>query len=568
MNFVRKNFRKINVAFFVLFLIVTIMLCILQQMADIHYRLFNLSKASQKLILFGFVIYIVNFLRLNYKYERNCNTEKNKGKMIGLSILFALGSCLYYVMNYVGKTYGKIPMSQIMYHLNAPLEGTNMGTFSGAIFLGIFVVILAIVAVYVGYNILNKFKLSKGYFAWMFTLGLMILVYDIAWIERYFEITNYYRFTHEKTTLYEECYVDARDIDLTFPEKKRNLIYIYMESMETSFTSKENGGAMQENYIPELTELAKEGECFAHDGNINGAYTMDGSTYTAAALVSQTAGIPIHPNFISNQTVNDNNAKLDDTFLPGVWNLGDILNAQGYNQKFLIGSDKTFGGRDTYFTSHGNYEIFDYYSAIEEGKIADDYKVWWGYEDKKLFSYAKEELLELAEQDKPFNFTVLTVDTHFTDGYYCEDCGNAFDTQYANVLACSSKKVYEFVRWIQEQDFYDNTTIVLAGDHLTMDEKFMISQNAEKFDRNTYVSIINGDAAVEEVKERKYTTLDLFPTTLAAMGVDIEGERLGLGVNLYSTEETLLEEYGYKKLNEEMQKNSDYYSETLLYAKN
>ena len=52
------------------------------------------------------------------------------------------------------------------------------------------------------------------------------------------------------------------------------------------------------------------------------------------------------------------------------------------------------------------------------------------------------------------------------------------------------------------------------------------------------------------------------------MGVEIEGERLGLGVNLYSTEETLLEEYGYKKLNEEMQKNSDYYSETLLYAKN
>ena len=41
-------------------------------------------------------------------------------------------------------------------------------------------------------------------------------------------------------------------------EKKRNLIYIFMESMETSCASKEEGGFFEQNHIPELTKLAKK----------------------------------------------------------------------------------------------------------------------------------------------------------------------------------------------------------------------------------------------------------------------------------------------------------------------
>lgn len=41
---------------------------------------------------------------------------------------------------------------------------------------------------------------------------------------------------------------------------------------------------------------------------------------------------------------------------------------------------------------------------------------------------------------------MLTVDTHFTDGYVCELCQNQYDEQYSNVIACSSRQVSEF--WI------------------------------------------------------------------------------------------------------------------------
>ena len=40
--------------------------------------------------------------------------------------------------------------------------------------------------------------------------------------------------------------------------------------------------------------------------------------------------------------------------------------------------------------------------------------------------------------------------------------------------------------------------------------------------------------------------MDMFPTTLAVLGVDIDGDRLGLGANLYADKETLAEKYGYE----------------------
>lgn len=66
--------------------------------------------------------------------------------------------------------------------------------------------------------------------------------------------------------------------------------------------------------------------------------------------------------------------------------------------------------------------------------------------------------------------------------------------------------------------------------------------------------------------QRKYTTVDLFPTTLAAMGVKIEGNRLGLGVNLYSGEKTLYEQYGKDYLEVELLKDSKLYRQKLLYG--
>ena len=82
-------------------------------------------------------------------------------------------------------------------------------------------------------------------------------------------------------------------------------------------------------------------------------------------------------------------------------------------------------------------------------------------------------------------------------------------------------------------------------------------------DRPVYNCFIN--AAVEPVEgttvNRTFTSMDMFPTTLAAMGFNIEGDRLAMGVNMFSTKKTVIEYIGYKTFAEEVVKASDYYNE-------
>ena len=69
---------------------------------------------------------------------------------------------------------------------------------------------------------------------------------------------------------------------------------------------------------------------------------------------------------------------------------------------------------------------------------------------------------------------------------------------------------------------------------------------------------INSSVQPEDSEwRREYSTFDNFPTTLASLGVDIQGNRLGLGTNLFSTEETLTELYGVEYVNEELMKKSE-----------
>ena len=337
--------------------------------------------------------------------------------------------------------------------------------------------------------------------------------------------------------------------------------------METTYADTQSGGAFDRNVIPELTQIAQENEDFSGEtADLNGGYSMPGTTWTIGAMFAQTSGLPL------SVSIDGNSMDTQTSFFAGAVTLGDILESQGYSQTLLIGSDAAFGGRELYFTEHGNYEMMDYKYAVQNGLIPEDYHVWWGYEDEKLFEFARQKVTELAAQPEPFNLTMLTVDTHFEDGYVCERCPQLYgDDQYSNVMRCSSRQVSAFVQWLQQQDFYENTTIILCGDHPTMDSDYCEDIDSG-YTRKTYTAYINAAAQKETETRRDFTTFDQFPTTLAALGVQIEGNRLGLGTNLFSSEPTLTERFGRETEERELKKNSqliekladiDYDSESL-----
>lgn len=467
-------------------------------------------------------------------------------------LLITIATLLAFSTKWMFKTWTSLTMDELVYHLTTSLEGTNTDMIKAycnqcavpAILVLFFAVIL----------VLANRKKGKV-FRWVIVflsvtaVGIAAVTIGITW--NILDIGDYLKGQSTYSTFIDDNYVEPSSVNITFPEQKRNLIYIFLESMEMTYADQEDGGAFEENVIPELTGLAQENEDFSgKDKKLNGGYSMPGTTWTMGAMFAQTSGLPL------NISIDSNGMDTQDSFFSGITTMGDILQKEGYSQTLLLGSDATFGGRRLYFTEHGQYDILDYNYAIENKWIPEDYKVWWGYEDEKLFGFAKDRLLELSKQDSPFNLTMLTVDTHFEDGYVCDLCPDTFGkNQYANVMVCSSKQVKEFIDWVSEQDFADNTTIVISGDHPTMDSDFCGDVDSS-YVRKVYTTYINPAAMKETNKKREYTTFDNFPTTIAALGAEIEGNRLGLGTNLFSKEKTLNEKFGMDKEARELKKKS------------
>lgn len=484
--------------------------------------------------------------------EKTKDILKNIGKVVS-GIISVLAILICFSIKWMLETWANLTMDELVYHLNSPLEGTNSDMIWQYVFKCIVPTIIIIMAITAIMIILKKKKKRTGYIyiiVLIVSVTILVLYGYTAW--KKLDIGDYMSGQSETSTFIDDNYVDPKEVTLTFPEKKRNLIYIFLESMETTYSDEDSGGAFGKDVIPELTEIAQENEDFSgKDNKLNGGYSMPGTTWTMGAMFAQTSGLSLKISISANEM------DTQDNFFPGITTIGDILSEAGYSQTLLLGSNATFGGRKLYFTEHGNYDIIDYNYAMEQGWLStEEYPVWWGYDDQKLFEFAKNRLSELATQDEPFNLTMLTVDTHFEDGYVCDKCDDKFgDNQYANVMACSSKQVAEFVEWVQQQDFYENTTIVISGDHPTMDSDFCEDVD-ESYTRKVYTAYINGGKS-ELSNARNYTTMDAFPTTLAAIGVEIEGNRLGLGTNLFSSEQTLTERFGIEKEEKELNKQSE-----------
>jgi len=490
-------------------------------------------------------------------------------------ILFMAGAIIFFLTDWFDKTFG-VDISSIIYTIISPLSGADSDFMGDAVrycirpfikfgmvitgILAVDVILLRRTKIHIPVRIKKlRFSLNFNYLyriAVVCLTGIMLFI-SLRHANLVLDISGYIKSLSEETKIYETYYVDPDDVEITLAaETQKNIIYIYVESMETTYASVDDGGAQKTyNYMPNLTELANEYINFSNDEDLGGWHSCTGTGWTMGSLFATTSGLPFaYP-------VQGNTMDKREYFAKDVTNLGDILADLGYYNEFLCGSDATFAGRRKYFTQHGNYDIFDYYTAIEEGYIAEDYRVWWGYQDSILFEIAKDELLELAALDQPFNFTMLTADTHHVAGYVCDLCGNEYSDQTANVVACTDNQVYEFVQWIMKQDFFEDTVIIITGDHPRMDTCLVAS--VEYYDRTVYNCIINSFSPYGtdiSTTNREFMAMDMFPTILSAMGYEIEGDRLGLGTNLYSGLETLCEQLGYDYLNEEYGKSSTYYN--------
>lgn len=512
-------------------------------------------------------------------FEKNL-TKQSKGaiaiKTIS-SIFVFFGCALYTAANWSTTAFGKQPADAFFITLFSPTEGTERSVyvagFEGPVFKT--VLVTAIFALIAFSNITvfikNKDK-AKAVFndvakrILCLLLSLCILASGAYYFIDELSMKDVFYSYVLKSDLIEDVYVDPRDANITFPEQKRNIIHIFLESMENSYLSKDLGGNMDKNLMPELTEMSYDGFVFSNnDTKFGGPLQATGTQWSIASIVNQTSGLPMKtpdkPNYYGTK----------DNFFPGAYTLFDILNDNGYEQTTMIGSSAWFGGLVYYYETHGVSKIVDRNYAKQNGMIPSDYNVWWGFEDDKLYEFAKDELTRLYETGKPFHFEMETADTHRPHGYLSPNAPTPYDDQYSNVIAYSTSETVKFINWIKQQPFYENTTIVLVGDHLSMDTDFF-----ENFDdsylRTQYNLILNPAPELLNSNpsifvNRQYANFDFLPTILTSMGVKYDGNRLGIGTDLFSGEKTIIEEYGLDHTNRELMKKSEFFNETILHNK-
>ena len=495
--------------------------------------------------------------------------------------------CLFVVVliflssNWLLTNYGNIKVDELLFYIFVPIKTAERGLINSFITKSLipslmissilFVVLYCLVKEIKKHNFFEicirirskilSFNIKKVTVLFLFRLVEVAIALSVVYISmNKLHVFEYIKEQRMSSPFIKDNYIDPRKSNIIFPDKKKNLIYIYTESLESTYFSKEYGGAMSDNLLEPITDLVKNNIYFSSTENFGGgALTLAATSYTSAALVAHTAGLPLKIN--GNEI---NSSYGHKSFLKGAYTLGEILEKENYNQMLMIGSDKQFGNRDVYFETHGNYEIYDLNTAKEKNKIPKDYHVWWGFEDGKLFEYAKEEITKLSKKEEPFNFTLLTANTHHVGGYTEESCEQKFNDNYANAIYCSAGQLNEFISWIKKQDFYNDTVIIIVGDHLSMDPNFF-KEIDSNYQRTVFNLFINSSITTENTNNRVFTTMDMFPTTLASMGVKIDGDKLGLGTNLFSDKQTITEEYGFDYVNSEISKNSLFYNTEFVY---
>ncbi len=466
-------------------------------------------------------------------------------------IILYIAYFLFMLTIYIRITFDRIVAVQLIMALNHVGGASTGGITQGVIFV-VGLSLLLFIITFIIINILKKKKIikEKSFITrtpkYLVFLSLFVALLSMGFIK--YGINCFIN-----GNIFDKEYVDPKKVEITFPDNKKNLIFIYTESLEMSGVSKDNGGNNKISVIPNLEQIALSNLNFSDVDKLGGAKYNEGSSWTAAAMISTTSGVPFQIPLGTN-IFNDKLNRLD-----GVYSLGNVLEDNGYTNYLLMGSKSSFAGRDLYFREHGNYKIQDYDYALNKKYIPDGYWKWWGIEDSKLFDIAKKELSNMSK-DEPFNYTILTSNTHFMDGFVEDSCPDKFDNHYLDSFYCEDILLSEFIYWLEKQDFYKDTTIVIVGDHLTMQKGVF---EGKRTIYNTFINSVDTD----NNKNRTFLNIDIYPTTLGALGANIDGNRLGLGTNLFSSKKTLAEEYGLDIFNKELSKNSRFYKNNILERK-
>lgn len=423
------------------------------------------------------------------------------------ALILFISQILATILIWARNTWVDFEYDQIFTNANVNLSKIDILTFSPELkyyVLGSFILYSIFICICSNKNML---KLS----------GIFLCI--VIWQLR---IIPYYYYKNTYTDLYEKYYHTPKVDEIKFPKEKRNLILIHLESMENNFQDPE---LYQKNLIPHLTEFQSNNPHFVN------YHSLYGTNYTKAALVSGHCGVSYKGMDLSFKSLFNG--------LKNITCLSDVLYANGYQTWFAKSADHNFAYTNIFYKQHHYNNVIDasvLTKNMSKEEIKKNKSSYGGLADKLMFSYI-ENLFDTKQVKEPFLFTLFTVDTHVPGTVLPYNCVKHFDDVRDNIL-CSDNTVAEFINYLKNTPYWENTTVVVVGDHPMF--KPVETYKDKKYKRTIYNVFLNVPSSLQYDKSKNFTALDLAPSYLEILGAELPNHSFGLGRSLFSDVPSLI----------------------------
>ena len=152
------------------------------------------------------------------------------GAALGLTFLLSIAFICFFAARWFVAVYGRIGFDSILFTLQSSLSGVQSDLVRSYLLNGLLPALVCTAlscAILLALRKLSAHRMISIVTAIALSAGLLgYAAVDV-------ELVDYVHGMFFPTNLYEDEYVDPNGVSVTFPEEKRNLVYIMLESMET-----------------------------------------------------------------------------------------------------------------------------------------------------------------------------------------------------------------------------------------------------------------------------------------------------------------------------------------------
>ena len=317
-------------------------------------------------------------------------------------------------------------------------------------------------------------------------------------------------------------YADPGKIRFSTPAHKKNLVLIYVESLECDM------GHLGPNRIDAIRPIED-----LPGYHVSNFIQAPGTGWSIAGMISSQTGVPLKP-FYYNEAGDFVGSMAKKSIFPNLTSLSDILSREGYVQYFLVGPDLRFSGMDKFYYGHRYNYAIGRDEWLSRGLDRSLFTGWGnGLHDDTLLDEAYKVITSCRAGKKPFVVTLITTDTHFPDGFPSPRCDSKEAAEgFIGAFKYTSRYLAGFIEKLISEGLLENTDIIIMGDHLFMDSSYQANTWFSE-DRHVYFKMITAEN--RKPSRNTMTHFDVAPTILDLLGRRAGSDtRFGLGISLFS----------------------------------